>query len=86
MFFIRSDLSVWANFTLQICLKLSLLASLPVKYGGLDGQVIYIDVESKFSSKRYLKQTRNSQVVIFLIMYFNKNIRHILVTNLHFPD
>jgi hypothetical protein len=39
---------------LQFCLKLSLLASLPASYGGLDGRVIYIDVESKFSSRRYL--------------------------------
>ncbi|RVW56786.1 DNA repair protein RAD51-like 2 [Vitis vinifera] len=38
----------------QFCLKLSLLASLPASYGGLDGRVIYIDAESKFSSKRYL--------------------------------
>uniref|UniRef100_A0A166CX64 RecA family profile 1 domain-containing protein n=1 Tax=Daucus carota subsp. sativus TaxID=79200 RepID=A0A166CX64_DAUCS len=37
----------------QFCLKLSLLASLPKTYGGLCGKVIYIDVESKFSSKRY---------------------------------
>ena len=42
---------------LQFCLKLSLLASLPASYGGLDGHVIYIDVESKFSSRRYLKHT-----------------------------
>ncbi|KAK9043294.1 hypothetical protein V6N11_071640 [Hibiscus sabdariffa] len=39
----------------QLCLKLSLLASLPTNYGGLDGRVIYIDVESKFSSRRLLE-------------------------------
>ncbi|KAK2998985.1 hypothetical protein RJ639_024447, partial [Escallonia herrerae] len=39
----------------QFCLKLSLLASLPSSYGGLNGRVIYIDVESKFSSRRYLR-------------------------------
>ncbi|EOY34262.1 hypothetical protein QUC31_018525 [Theobroma cacao] len=39
----------------QFCLKLSLLASLPTNYGGLDGRVIYIDVESKFSSRRLLE-------------------------------
>ncbi|KAK5818240.1 hypothetical protein PVK06_023174 [Gossypium arboreum] len=39
----------------QFCLKLSLLASLPRNYGGLDGRVIYIDVESKFSSRRLLE-------------------------------
>ncbi|KAK6234745.1 hypothetical protein SCA6_010082 [Theobroma cacao] len=37
------------------CLKLSLLASLPTNCGGLDGRVIYIDVESKFSSRRLLE-------------------------------
>ncbi|KAK4606262.1 hypothetical protein RGQ29_000497 [Quercus rubra] len=39
----------------QFCLKLSLLASLPASYGGLDGHVIYIDVESKFSSRRLIE-------------------------------
>ncbi|KAL4610313.1 hypothetical protein ACB092_08G042000 [Castanea dentata] len=39
----------------QFCLKLSLLASLPANYGGLDGHVIYIDVESKFSSRRLIE-------------------------------
>nr|CAB3460042.1 unnamed protein product [Digitaria exilis] len=36
----------------QFCLKLSLLAALPEYYGGLDGRVVYIDTESKFSSRR----------------------------------
>ncbi|GAB2215132.1 hypothetical protein Droror1_Dr00019509 [Drosera rotundifolia] len=39
----------------QFCLKLALLASLPKSYGGLDGHVIYIDVESKFSSRRIIE-------------------------------
>ncbi|XP_061352043.1 DNA repair protein RAD51 homolog 2 [Gastrolobium bilobum] len=39
----------------QFCLKLSLLASLPANCGGLDGRVIYIDVESKFSSRRLIE-------------------------------
>ncbi|XP_060966960.1 DNA repair protein RAD51 homolog 2 isoform X1 [Cannabis sativa] len=39
----------------QLCMKLSLLASLPTTYGGLNGHVIYIDVESKFSSKRMIE-------------------------------
>ncbi|KDP44137.1 hypothetical protein JCGZ_05604 [Jatropha curcas] len=39
----------------QFCLKISLLASLPVSCGGLDGHVIYIDVESKFSSRRIIE-------------------------------
>lgn len=36
----------------QFCMKLALSASFPKAYGGLDGRVIYIDVESKFSSRR----------------------------------
>ncbi|XP_074276208.1 DNA repair protein RAD51 homolog 2 isoform X2 [Silene latifolia] len=39
----------------QFCLKLALLASLPACYGGLDGSVVYIDVESKFSSRRMIE-------------------------------
>uniref|UniRef100_A0A3Q7JQK2 RecA family profile 1 domain-containing protein n=1 Tax=Solanum lycopersicum TaxID=4081 RepID=A0A3Q7JQK2_SOLLC len=39
----------------QFCLKLSLLASLPSSYGGLDGSVVYIDTESKFSSRRMIE-------------------------------
>ncbi|XP_022146265.1 DNA repair protein RAD51 homolog 2 isoform X2 [Momordica charantia] len=39
----------------QFCLKLSLLAALPPSYGGLGGRVIYIDVESKFSSRRMIE-------------------------------
>ncbi|XP_009625924.1 DNA repair protein RAD51 homolog 2 isoform X1 [Nicotiana tomentosiformis] len=44
----------------QFCLKLSLLASLPLSYGGLDGSVIYIDTESKFSSRRMIEMGYNS--------------------------
>lgn len=40
---------------LLFCLKLSFLAALPSSYGGLDGRVIYIDVESKFSSRRMIE-------------------------------
>ncbi|XP_042476278.1 DNA repair protein RAD51 homolog 2 [Macadamia integrifolia] len=39
----------------QFCLKLSLLAALPASYGGLNGHVIYIDIESKFSSRRLIE-------------------------------
>ncbi|XP_043702540.1 DNA repair protein RAD51 homolog 2 isoform X2 [Telopea speciosissima] len=39
----------------QFCLKLSLLAALPASYGGLNGHVIYIDTESKFSSRRLIE-------------------------------
>ncbi|XP_059626714.1 DNA repair protein RAD51 homolog 2 [Cornus florida] len=49
----------------QFCLKLSLLASLPANCGGLDGHVIYIDVESKFSSRRMIEIGVNSFPEIF---------------------
>ncbi|PWA46909.1 DNA repair protein RAD51 [Artemisia annua] len=39
----------------QFCLRLSLLAVLPSGDGGLDDHVIYIDVESKCSSKRFIE-------------------------------
>ncbi|XP_048233491.1 DNA repair protein RAD51 homolog 2 isoform X3 [Ricinus communis] len=45
----------------QFCLKISLLASLPASCGGLDGRVIYLDVESKFSS-------RSLQQIKFLVL------------------
>ncbi|XP_035540884.1 DNA repair protein RAD51 homolog 2 isoform X2 [Juglans regia] len=51
----------------QFCLKLSLLASLPSSYGGLDGHVIYIDVESKFSSRRLIEIGAKSFPEIFLM-------------------
>ncbi|KAI3411359.1 uncharacterized protein J3R85_018068 [Psidium guajava] len=49
----------------QFCLKLSLLASLPARHGGLDAQVIYIDVESKFSPKRLIEIGAHSFPDIF---------------------
>lgn len=49
----------------QFCLKLSLLASLPSSHGGLDARVIYIDVESKFSSKRLIEIGINSFPEVF---------------------
>ncbi|KAK4753807.1 hypothetical protein SAY87_001911 [Trapa incisa] len=39
----------------QFCFMLSILASLPESFGGLDGQVVYIDLEFKFSSKRLIE-------------------------------
>ncbi|KAL5581162.1 hypothetical protein UlMin_013604 [Ulmus minor] len=39
----------------QFCMKLSLLTSLPAAYGGLNGRVVYIDLESKFSSRRMIE-------------------------------
>ncbi|KAJ0021232.1 hypothetical protein Pint_32257 [Pistacia integerrima] len=49
----------------QFCLKLSLLASLQAHYGGLGGRVIYIDVESKFSSRRLIEIGAKSYPEIF---------------------
>lgn len=49
----------------QFCLKLSLLASLPASYGGLDGRVIYIDAGSKFSSRRMIEIGSKSFPEIF---------------------
>ncbi|KAM7527869.1 hypothetical protein LguiB_031279 [Lonicera macranthoides] len=51
----------------QFCLKLALLASLPTIYGGLDSRVIYIDVESKFNSRRMIEIGVNSFPEIFHI-------------------
>nr|GLL33853.1 DNA repair protein RAD51 homolog 2 [Ipomoea trifida] len=49
----------------QFCLKLSLLAALPSAYGGLDGHVLFIDTESKFSSKRMIEIGVNSFPEVF---------------------
>lgn len=51
----------------QFCMKLALLAALPTSYGGLGGQVIYIDVESKFSSRRIIEMGISSFPEIFRI-------------------
>nr|XP_027087035.1 DNA repair protein RAD51 homolog 2-like isoform X2 [Coffea arabica]XP_027087041.1 DNA repair protein RAD51 homolog 2-like isoform X2 [Coffea arabica] len=51
----------------QFCLKLSLLASLPSSHGGLDGHVVYVDTESKFSSRRMIEIGVNSFPEIFQI-------------------
>ncbi|CAH9075073.1 unnamed protein product [Cuscuta europaea] len=49
----------------QFCLKLSLLAALPLSYGGLNGHVLFIDTESKFSSKRMVEIGVNSFPEVF---------------------
>ncbi|XP_068802305.1 DNA repair protein RAD51 homolog 2 isoform X5 [Struthio camelus] len=36
----------------QFCIMMSVLATLPISMGGLDGAVIYIDTESAFSAER----------------------------------
>ena len=40
--------------SLQFCLKLALLAALPARFDGLNGRVVYVDTESKFSPQRYI--------------------------------
>ncbi|XP_038639591.1 DNA repair protein RAD51 homolog 2 isoform X2 [Scyliorhinus canicula] len=42
----------------QFCMMLSVLATLPVSMGGLDGAVIYIDTESAFSAERLIEIAR----------------------------
>uniref|UniRef100_A0A0E0KXY0 RecA family profile 1 domain-containing protein n=1 Tax=Oryza punctata TaxID=4537 RepID=A0A0E0KXY0_ORYPU len=49
----------------QFCLKLALLATLPECYGGLNGRVVYIDTESKFSSRRMIEIGEKSFPQIF---------------------
>ncbi|XP_048633772.1 DNA repair protein RAD51 homolog 2 isoform X3 [Brassica napus] len=49
----------------QFCMKLALSASFPKAYGGLDGRVIYIDVESKFSSRRVIEMGLKSFPEVF---------------------
>ena len=44
----------------QFCIMLSVLATLPVTMGGLDGGVAYIDTESAFSAERSESIHRNN--------------------------
>ncbi|KAM6445448.1 DNA repair protein RAD51 homolog 2 [Rhynochetos jubatus] len=43
----------------QFCIMMSVLATLPVSMGGLDGAVIYIDTESAFSAERLIEIAGN---------------------------
>ncbi|XP_029820188.1 DNA repair protein RAD51 homolog 2 isoform X1 [Manacus vitellinus] len=43
----------------QFCIMLSVLATLPLSMGGLDGAVIYIDTESAFSAERLIEIAGN---------------------------
>ncbi|XP_068873736.1 DNA repair protein RAD51 homolog 2 isoform X2 [Aphelocoma coerulescens] len=43
----------------QFCIMVSVLATLPVSMGGLDGAVIYIDTESAFSAERLIEIAAN---------------------------
>ncbi|XP_054759129.2 DNA repair protein RAD51 homolog 2-like [Lytechinus pictus] len=42
----------------QLCMMLSVLATLPVSMGGLNGSVMYIDTESAFSAERLVEIAR----------------------------
>ncbi|XP_069773283.1 DNA repair protein RAD51 homolog 2 isoform X3 [Narcine bancroftii] len=42
----------------QFCFMMSVLATLPISMGGLDGTVIYIDTESAFSAERLVEVAR----------------------------
>lgn len=65
-------------FKMQFCMKLSLLASLPAKFGGLDGRAIYVDVESKFSSRRYPRHAFLVYLLsgLWFLLYFINLVRH----------
>uniref|UniRef100_A0A8C9UYM9 DNA repair protein RAD51 homolog 2 n=1 Tax=Scleropages formosus TaxID=113540 RepID=A0A8C9UYM9_SCLFO len=43
----------------QLCMMLSVLATLPRSMGGLDGGVVYIDTESAFSAERLVEIAQN---------------------------
>uniref|UniRef100_A0A8C5TWZ7 DNA repair protein RAD51 homolog 2 n=1 Tax=Malurus cyaneus samueli TaxID=2593467 RepID=A0A8C5TWZ7_9PASS len=43
----------------QFCIMMSVLATLPISMGGLDGAVIYIDTESAFSAERLIEIAAN---------------------------
>ncbi|XP_069714381.1 DNA repair protein RAD51 homolog 2 isoform X3 [Phaenicophaeus curvirostris] len=43
----------------QFCMMMSVLTTLPVSMGGLDGAVIYIDTESAFSAERLIEIAGN---------------------------
>eukprot|EP00075_Anas_platyrhynchos_P024523 XP_027313776.1 DNA repair protein RAD51 homolog 2 isoform X10 [Anas platyrhynchos] len=43
----------------QFCIMMSVLATLPVSMGGLDGAVVYIDTESAFSAERLVEIAGN---------------------------
>ncbi|KAK9169011.1 hypothetical protein Syun_001151 [Stephania yunnanensis] len=49
----------------QFCLKIALLAALPTSHGGLNGRVIYVDIENKFSSRRMIEIGAKSLPEIF---------------------
>ncbi|MEE6492038.1 hypothetical protein FKM82_016457, partial [Ascaphus truei] len=43
----------------QLCIMLSIMATLPVGMGGLDGAVLYIDTESAFSAERLIEMAKH---------------------------
>lgn len=49
----------------QLCIMLSVLAAMPESYGGLDGNVVYIDTEHKFNSGRMIEIAKSSFPDVF---------------------
>ncbi|KAM4663558.1 DNA repair protein RAD51 homolog 2 [Discoglossus pictus] len=43
----------------QLCIMLSIIATLPVRIGGMDSAVIYIDTESAFSAERLVEMAKH---------------------------
>ncbi|CAL9777285.1 unnamed protein product [Musa acuminata subsp. burmannicoides] len=58
-------IAIFWNYHARFCLKLALLAALPTCYGGLNGRIIYMDTESKFSSSRLIEIGKSSFPHIF---------------------
>ncbi|NWU88606.1 RA51B protein, partial [Upupa epops] len=62
----------------QFCIMLSVLATLPVSMGGLDGAVIYIDTESAFSAERLIEMAGNRFPAYFdsdeKLLYVTQNV------------
>ena len=43
----------------QFCIMMSILATLPIDMGGLEGAVVYIDTESAFSAERLVEMAES---------------------------
>jgi len=46
----------------QICMKLSVMTQLPVKDGGLEGKVLFVDTEGTFAAQRVYQMAQAMQV------------------------
>ena len=50
----------------QLCIMLAMLACLPLKYGGINTNVIYVDTEGAFSAQRYMRR----DPIPYMVMLF----------------